>query len=76
MVKYQTLNSKNDNLSFEVFFLIFANFFCLTSVNVFIEVSRNDPAGVWRARARPALNLRENGDVAVIAKPCACSIKS
>ena len=32
LVKYQTLNSKSDNLSFEVFFLFFANFSCLTAV--------------------------------------------
>ena len=31
-VKYQTLNSESDNLSFEVFFLFFANFSRLTAV--------------------------------------------
>ena len=30
LVKYQTLNGTSDNLSFEVFFLIFANFSPLT----------------------------------------------
>ena len=33
MVKYQTLNSKSDNLSFEVFFLFFANLSRLTAVD-------------------------------------------
>ena len=32
LVKYRTLNSKSDNLSFGVFFLIFANFTRLTAV--------------------------------------------
>ena len=47
----------------------------LEEETVFIEVSRNDSADVWNARASPCFeNLRENGDVAK-AKPCACSIK-
>ena len=31
-MKYQTLNSKSDNLSFQVLFLFFANFSRLTAV--------------------------------------------
>ena len=37
----------------------------LEQENVFTEVSRNDSAGVWRARACKTCfqNLRENGDM-------------
>ena len=41
-----------------------------------LEVSRNDSAGVWRARARPALKICVKMLTWVMAKPCACSIKS
>ena len=48
----------------------------LEQETVFIKVSRNDLAGVGRARVCKTCfeNQHENGGVA-IAKPCACSIK-
>ena len=57
LVKYQTLNSKSDNLCFEVVFLFFLNFSRLTAVKHAgaLKVSSlrslvprpEDEAGIW-----------------------------
>ena len=61
MVRYQTLDSKNDKVSSEIFFLFFANFSRLTAVNVFTSRANSDSFPVFsllsrRTRQRNATN--------------------